>query len=139
LYVDFEQGFAGYGLKNATYLTDCSDIDDIIVFREDGSMMITRIQDKVYVGKPILHIAVWNRDDKRTVYHMIYRDGMAGATYMKRFTENSVTRDKEYQLTRGTKNSKVLYFSVNPNGEAETLTVYLKPRPKLRKQTFEVD
>jgi topoisomerase-4 subunit A len=139
LYVDYEQGFAGYGLKQATYLSDCSDIDDIIVFREDGTMMITKIQDKVYVGKPILHIGVWNRDDRRTVYHMIYRDGAAGATYMKRFTVNGATRDKEYDLTRGTKNSRVLYFSVNPNGESEILTVYLKPRPKLRKQTFEVD
>lgn len=139
LYVDYEQGFAGYGLKNATYICDCSDIDDIIVFREDGTMIITRIQEKVYVGKPIIHIGVWNRDDKRTVYHMIYRDGIAGATYMKRFSVSSATRDKEYILTRGTKNSKVLYFSVNPNGESEVLTVYLKPRPKLRKQSFEVE
>jgi len=139
LLVDYENGFAGYGLKNATYICDCSDIDDIIVFREDGTLIITKIADKVYVGKPILHIAVWNRDDKRTVYHMVYKDGSQGAFYMKRFSVSSATRDKEYVLTKGTKGSKVVYFSANPNGEAETLTVYLKPRPKLRKQIFEID
>jgi topoisomerase IV subunit A len=139
LLVDYDNGFAGYGLKNASYICDCSDIDDIIVFREDGSMIITKIAEKVYVGKPIIHIAVWNRDDKRTVYHMVYKDGSQGAFYMKRFSVSSATRDKEYILTKGTKGSKIVYFSANPNGEAEVLTVYLKPRPKLRKQIFEVD
>jgi topoisomerase-4 subunit A len=139
LMVDFDNGFAGYGLKNATFITECSDIDDIIVFREDGTMLITRISDKVYVGKPIVHIAVWNRDDKRTVYHLIYRDGATGPLFMKRFNVNAATRDKEYCLTRGTKNSKVIYFSANPNGESEVLTIYLKPRPKLRKQIYDIN
>lgn len=139
LYVDYENGFAGYGLKNAKYVCDCSDIDDIIVFRDDGTMVVSKVTDKSYVGKGILHIAVWKKDDERTIYHMVYRDGPLGATYIKRFAVTSIIRDKEYNLTKGTKGSKVLYFSVNPNGESEVLTVYLKPRPKLKKQVFDFD
>jgi len=139
LYLDRENGFAGYGLKNAELISECSDIDDIIVIRENGSMMVTKVSEKGHVGKGLLHIAVWNRDDDRTVYHMLYRDGKNGPVYMKRFQVTSITRDKEYDLTKGTKDSAVVYFSVNPNGESETLTIYLKPRPKLRKQVFEIN
>jgi len=139
LYVDYENGFAGYGLKNAEYVCDCSDIDDIIVFRDDGTMVVSKVSEKSYVGKGIIHISVWKKDDERTIYHMVYRDGPLGATYVKRFAVTSIIRDKEYNLTKGTKGSKVLYFSVNPNGESEILTVYLKPRPKLKKQVFDFD
>lgn len=139
LYVDYENGFAGYGLKSATYISECSDIDDIIVFRDDGTMVVSKVQDKAYIGKGLLHVAVFTKDDQRTVYHLIYRDGPHGATFMKRFFVTGVTRDKEYDLTKGTKGSKVVYFSVNPNGESEVMSVYLKPRPKLKKQVFDID
>ena len=139
LFLDRENGFAGFGLKNAEFISECSDIDDIVVIREDGSMMVTKVSEKGYVGKDLIHIAVWNRDDDRTVYHMLYRDGKNGPVYMKRFQVTSITRDKEYDLTKGTKDSAVVYFSVNPNGESETLTIYLKPRPKLRKQVFDIN
>lgn len=139
LYVDYENGFAGTSLKNATFIEDCADVDDIIVFREDGTMLVSKVTDKLYIGKGILHVAIWHKDDERTTYHMVYRDGANGVVMMKRFNVTSIIRDKEYDLTKGTKGSKVLYFSVNPNGESETLTVYLKPRPKLKKQVFDVD
>jgi topoisomerase-4 subunit A len=139
LYVDYENGFAGYGLKNAEFVADCSDIDDIIVFREDGTMTVSKVTDKAYIGKGILHIAVWKKDDERTIYHMVYRDGPLGATHIKRFSVTSIIRDKDYDLTKGTKGSKVVYFSVNPNGESEVLSIYLKPRPKLKKQVFDFD
>lgn len=139
LYVDFENGFVGYGLKNATYVSDCADIDDIIVFRDDGIMQVSKVSPKQYVGKEILHVAIFKKDDERTIYHMVYRDGAQGAAYIKRFAVKGITRDKEYNLTKGTKGSKVLYFSVNPNGESETLTIYLKPRPKLKRQVFDFD
>lgn len=139
LYVDYENGFAGYGLKGATYISDCSDLDDIIVFRDDGTMTVSKIQDKAYIGKGLLYVAIFKKDDQRTIYHMIYRDGPHGATFMKRFFVTGITRDKEYDLTKGSKGSKVVYFSVNPNGESEVMSVYLKPRPKLKKQVFDVD
>lgn len=139
LYLDRENGFVGYGLKQAEFVSECSDIDDIVVIRENGTMMVTKVSEKGHVGKGLIHIAVWNRDDDRTVYHMLYRDGKNGPVYMKRFQVNSITRDKEYDLTKGTKDSTVVYFSVNPNGESETLTIYLKPRPKLRKQVFDIN
>lgn len=139
LYVDFENGFVGYSLKNATYISECADIDDIIVFRDDGIMQVSKVAPKLYVGKEILHVAVFKKDDDRTIYHMVYRDGAQGASYIKRFAVKGITRDKEYNLTKGTKGSKVLYFSVNPNGESETLTVYLKPRPKLKRQVFDFE
>ncbi len=139
LYLDKENGFAGYGLKGAAFVSECSDIDDLIVFRSDGTLLITKVADKVYVGKGIMHLAVWNRDDQRTVYHLLYREGRSGATYMKRFQVTSATRDKEYQLISEKPGSQLLYFSVNPNGESEQLTIYLKPRPKLRRQVFDLD
>jgi len=139
LYVDYENGFAGTGLKGATFIDDCADVDDLIVFRDDGTMKVLKVSDKAYIGKGILHVAIWHKDDERTIYHMVYKDGLNGPVMMKRFNVTGIIRDKEYDLTKGGKNSKVLYFSVNPNGESEILTIFLKPRPKLKKQVFDVD
>ncbi|WP_258104607.1 DNA gyrase/topoisomerase IV subunit A [Marinoscillum sp. MHG1-6] len=139
LYVNREDGFIGYGLKKDEFVCDCSDIDDIIVFRKDGICQVTRIQDKVFVGKNILHVGVFKKGDERMVYNLIYLEGKSGRTMIKRFQVLSVTRDREYDLTKGTKGSKVLYFSANPNGEAETITVYLTAASKARKKVFDFD
>jgi len=139
LYVNREEGFAGTGLKKDEYICDCSDIDDIIAFREDGTYMITKVSPKFFVGKSIIHIDVFKRNDKRTIYNAIYRDGKNGNTYVKRFAVTGVTRDREYNLTKGTPDSRVLYLSANPNGEAEIVNVLLKPKPKLRKTSFDFD
>ncbi len=139
LYVNRAEGFAGTGLKKDEFVCDCSDLDDIIVFREDGSFVVTKVADKSFVGKNIIHIGIFDRNDDRTIYNMIYQDGAKGTSYMKRFPVKGVTRDKEYPLTRGTKGSKVLYFSANPNGEAEVVTIYLRHKPKLKKPVFELD
>jgi topoisomerase-4 subunit A len=139
LYVNREEGFAGYGLKKDEFVTDCSDIDDIIVFRKDGTMVVSKVQEKAFVGKDMLHIAVFKKSDERTTYNMIYRDGPKGAVLMKRFNVTGITRDKPYDLTKGTAASEVLYFSVNPNGEAERVTVFLKPSVALRKLQFDLD
>src|SRR5690606_2446724 len=121
------------------YIGDCSDLDEIIVFREDGQFVVTKIQDKVFVGKGIIHVAVFRKGDERTVYNMIYRDGKTGVSYVKRFCILGVTRDKEYDLTGGAKGSKVLYFTANPNGEAEVINIQLRPHSKLRKLQFDLD
>ena len=139
LYVNREEGFVGFGLKKDEYICDCSDIDDVIVFREDGKCMVVKISDKAFVGKNIIHVDVFKKNDNRTTYNMVYQDGTKGPVMMKRFAVTGVTRDKEYDLTKGTKSSSVLYFTANPNGEAEVLTVSLKPLPKLKKLLFEVD
>lgn len=139
LYVDMEEGFIGYSLKKAEYVADCSDISDIIVFFASGKMMVTKVADKKFVGKGIIYANVWKKGDNRTVYHMIYQDGKGGATMMKRFNVNSITRDKEYDLTKGTKGSKLLYFNVHPNGEREVITVVLRPRPHLKRLKFDID
>jgi topoisomerase-4 subunit A len=139
LYVDIEEGFIGWGLKKTEAVNDCSEIDDIIVFFSTGKMMITKISDKKFVGKGIIHADVWKRGDTRTIYHMMYQDGLGGPTMMKRFYVNSITRDTEYDLTRGTKGSKLLYFSVHPNGEKEIVTVMLRPRPHLKRLRFDID
>lgn len=142
LYVNRADGFIGSGLKkddSVEYVGDCSDIDEIIVFRGDGRCMITKVQDKVFVGKDIIHVAVFKKNDERTVYNMIYKDGESGISYIKRFSVVGVTRDKEYDLTKGTKGSKVLYFTANPNGEAEVVNVQLKPHSKLKKLQFDED
>lgn len=139
LYVDREEGFVGWGLKKDEYLCDCSDIDDIIVFRRNGTMMVSKVQEKAFFGKDIIHTAVWKKGDDRTIYNMVYQDGTNGATMMKRFAVDAITRDKEYDLTAGTKNSKVSYFTANPNGEAEVLNVLLRPRPHLKKLRLEVN
>jgi topoisomerase-4 subunit A len=139
LYVNRVDGFIGSGLKKDEPVGECSDIDDIIVFRSDGKCLITKVQDKVFVGKDIIHVAVFKKNDERTVYNMIYKDGESGTTYMKRFSVVGVTRDKEYDLTKGSKGSKMLYFSANPNGEAEVVNIQLKPHTKLKKLNFDED
>lgn len=139
LYVDYEEGFIGYNLRKAEYVSDCSEIDDVIIFFKTGKMMVTKISDKKFVGKGIVYANVWKRGDKRTVYHLIYQDGKGGATMMKRFNVKSITRDTEYDLTKGTKGSKMLYFSVHPNGEREIITVHLRARSHLKRLKFDVD
>jgi topoisomerase-4 subunit A len=139
LYVNREDGFIGTGLRKDEFVGDCSDIDEIIVFREDGRCVITKVQEKVFVGKDILHVAVFKKNDERTDYNMIYKDGQSGVSYIKRFAVTGVTRDKEYDLTKGSKGSRVLYFSANPNGEAEVVNVALKPHAKLKKLQFDED
>ncbi|MCJ8209454.1 DNA gyrase/topoisomerase IV subunit A [Mucilaginibacter sp. RS28] len=139
LYVNREDGFIGTTLKKDEFICDCSDIDEIIVFREDGRCMITKVQDKVFVGKGIIHAAVFKKNDERTIYNMIYKDGQSGVSYIKRFAVVGVTRDKEYDLTKGSKGTKVLYFSANPNGEAEVVNIQLKPHSKLKKLQFDED
>jgi len=137
LYVNRVEGFAGTGLKKDEFVCDCSDIDDIIVFREDGTVIVTKVAEKVFVGEQVIHIDVFRKNDERTIYNLAYQDGKAGGVYVKRFAVVGVTRDKEYNLTKGTKGSKVLYFTANPNGEAEIIRVALKPRPKLKKPVFD--
>jgi topoisomerase-4 subunit A len=142
LYVNRADGFVGSGLKkdeSVEFVGDCSDIDEIIVFRGDGRCIITKVQDKVFVGKDIIHAAVFKKNDERTVYNMIYKDGESGIAYIKRFSVMGVTRDKEYDLTKGTKGSKTLYFTANSNGEAEVVNVQLKPHSKLKKLQFDED
>jgi len=137
LYVDRKEGFIGYGLKKDEFVTDCSEIDDIIAFRKDGKFMVTRIAEKVFVGKNIIHIGVWKRGDERTTYHLIYVDGGSGKSYAKRFNVTSITRDKEYDLTKGDKESKVLYFVAHPNGEAERVELQLTPGSSARNKVFD--
>ena len=139
LYLDREEGFMGWGLRGFEQVDECSEIDDIIVFRGDGTMLVTKVADKKFIGKGVLHVAVWKKNDERTIYHLIYQDGPQGPSYMKRFAVTGITRDKEYDLTNGTKGSKVLYFSANPDGASETVRVNLRPRPNLRKTQFDVD
>ncbi|MBJ2172769.1 DNA gyrase/topoisomerase IV subunit A [Aureibaculum sp. A20] len=139
LYVNRKEGFFGTSLRKDEFVADCADIDDIIVFLEDGRMVVSKIDSKTFVGKNIIHIAVFKKKDKRTVYNMIYRDGKAGSTYMKRFSVTSITRDKDYDLTAGTKGSTVLYFSANPNGEAEVVMVYLRALGNVKKLKWDID
>src|SRR5690606_38215826 len=123
LYVNREEGFVGTSLKRDEYVADCSDIDDIIVFTGDGKMMISKVDSKIFVGKNIIHVAIFKKKDKRTIYNMIYKDGKGGPSFIKRFNVTGVTRDRPYDLTAGKPQSDVLYFSANPNGEAEVITV----------------
>lgn len=142
LYVNREEGFAGTGLKkedNGEYVCDCSDMDEIIVFLKDGRYMISKVQEKSFFGKNIIHVAVFNRNDSRTIYNAVYRDGRGGTIYAKRFAVTGITRDKEYNLTQGKEGSSVIWFSANPNGEAEVLKIYYKPKPKLKKLNEEYD
>ncbi|MFL9844433.1 DNA gyrase/topoisomerase IV subunit A [Flavobacterium rhizosphaerae] len=139
LYVNREEGFVGTGLKKDEYVADCSDIDDVIVFLRDGNMMVTKVDVKTFIGKDIIHVAVFNKNDKRTIYNMIYRDGKSGPTYVKRFNVSSITRDKAYDMTQGTKGSQVLYFSANPNGEAEVVTILLRQTGNIKKLKFDLD
>lgn len=139
LFVDRKEGFMGTSLRKAEFVCDCSDIDDIIVFHRNGTYTVSKVSDKAFIGKNPLHIAVFKKNDKRTIYNVVYKDGKTGFAFMKRFFVTGVTRDKEYDLTKGTRGSRILYFSANPNGEAETLKVILKPKSRIKKQTFEED
>lgn len=139
LYVNRLEGFVGYGIKKDEYVSECSDIDDIIVMRADGMMIVTKISDKAFLGKEIMHVNVFRKNDDRTTYNLVYQDGKTGPYYVKRFSISGVIRDKEYDMTKGTKGSRVIYLSANPNGEIETLQIFLKPRPKLKKTMFDFD
>ena len=139
LYVNREEGFVGTSLRRDEYVTDCADIDDIIIFTQDGKMTVTKVDAKTFIRKNIIHVAVFKKKDDRTIYNMIYRDGLGGTTYMKRFPVTSVTRDKEYDLTNGNAQSKVFYFSANPNGEAEIITVLLRQSKGIKKLKWDVD
>lgn len=139
LYVNREEGFIGTSLKKDEFVCNCSEIDDIIVFFKDGKYKVVKVAEKMFVGKNILYINVFKKNDKRTVYNVVYRDGKTGPYYIKRFGVNSITRDKEYDLTQGKPGSKIVYFSANPNAEAEIIRVTLKPKPRLQKLVFEKD
>ncbi len=139
LYVNYTEGFLGTSLKKDEYLCDCSDIDDVIIFRKDGTYFITKVSDKLFIGQNIIHIAIFRKSDKRTIYNVAYRDGKAGVTYAKRFNVTGLTRDKEYNLTKETLGSRITYFSANPNGEAEIVKVLLKPQGRIKKLNFEYD
>ena len=139
LYINRTDGFIGTGLKKDEFVCNCSDIDDIIIFYKDGKYKVIRVAEKVFVGKNVLHLQVFKKNDSRTIYNVVYRDGRKGYYYMKRFNVTSMTRDKEYDLTQGTPGSKVMYFTANPNGEAEVIKVTLDPNPKLKKIFIEQD
>jgi topoisomerase-4 subunit A len=139
LYVNREEGFAGTSLRKDEFVSECSDIDEIIIFRQNGTFIVTKVSDKVFVGQEIEHIAIFNKNDERTVYNMIYRDGKNGKVMVKRFNVMGITRDKEYFITKGTPDSKILYFTPNPNGEAEIVRVELRPKPRLKKLNFDFD
>lgn len=138
-YVDRSEGFIGTSLKKDEYLFECSDIDDIVVFKHDGSMIVTKVDAKTFVGKGIIHVGIWHKNDKRTIYNLIYRDGKNGPAYQKRFAVTGITRDKEYDLTAGNKGSEVLYFSANPNGEAEVVSIILKTHQRIKKLKFDIN
>jgi topoisomerase IV subunit A len=139
LYVNKAEGFVGTSLKKDDYVCDCSDIDDIIVFTQEGKMMVTKVDSKTFVGKDIIHVEVFDKKDSRTIYNMIYRDGKNGPSFIKRFAVTGITRDKEYDLTNGTKASTILYFSANPNGEAEVITILLRQVGSIKKLKWDID
>ncbi len=139
LYMNREEGFIGTSLKKDEFVGECADIDDVIVFMEDGKMTITKVESKTFVGKNIIHAAVFKKNDNRTVYNLVYRDGKNGPSYIKRFSVTGITRDKVYDLTNGTDQSKILYFSANPNGEAETITILLRALQRVKKIKWDVD
>lgn len=136
LYIDRQEGFIGTGLKKADFVQNCSDLDDVIIFYRDGKYKVIRIADKVFVGKGVLHVQVFKKNDKRTIYNVVYRDGKTGPYYIKRFNVTSITRDKEYDVTLGTAGSKINYFTANPNGEAEVIKITLDPNPDKKKQNI---
>jgi topoisomerase IV subunit A len=139
LYASLADGFIGTGLKKDEFMFDCSDIDEIIVFRENGAFTVVKVAEKIFIGKGIVHVGIFHRNDERTIYNAIYHDGETGVAYQKRFAVTGINRDKEYNLTKGTTGSKILYFSANANGEAEIVKVLLKPKPFLKKTFFEID
>ena len=139
LYINRQEGFIGMSLKKDEFICNCSDIDDVIIFYRNGTYKIVKVADKMFIGKDVLYVNVYKRNDTRTIYNVVYRDGKVGTNYIKRFAVTSAARDKEYDLTRGTEGSRVLYFSANPNGEAETVKVILKPKPRQKLLVFEKD
>ena len=139
LYVNREEGFIGWSLRKDEFIEECSDLDDIILFFDNGKVIVTKIADKKFVGKGILHVAVWKKGDERTIYHLIYQAGKMAPSYMKRFAISSITRDREYDIVGNANNPKIHYFSVNPNGRRETVLIKLRPRPKLKKLKIEID
>lgn len=139
LYINREEGFIGTGLKKDEFICNCSDIDDVIIFYKDGKYKIVRIADKLFIGKNILYVNIFKKNDKRTIYNAIYRDGKEGSYYIKRFNVTSMIRDREYDVTQGTPGSKIAYFTANPNGEAEVIKVTLRPNPRIKKLIFEKD
>ena len=139
LFVNREEGFVGTALKKDEYVCDCSDIDDIIIFTQSGQAVVTKVDGKTFVGKDIIHVAVFKKKDNRTIYNMIYRDGKSGPSYVKRFAVTAITRDKVYDLTSGSDHSEVLYFSANPNGEAEVVTVLLRQVGQIKKLKWDID
>lgn len=139
LYINREEGFVGTALKKDEFVACCSDIDDMIIFFRDGKYMITPVADKKFVGKNVLYVNIFKKNDKRTIYNVAYRDGKEGTTYIKRFAVTSIVRDREYDLTQGSPDSRVIYFSANPNGEAEIIKITLKPNPRVRRIIFERD
>ena len=139
LYINRAEGFIGTGLKKDEFVCNCSDIDDIILFYRNGTYKVVKVSEKMFVGRDILYLNVFKRNDNRTIYNVIYRDGKVGYNYIKRFAVTGVTRDKEYDITKGTEGSRILYFSANTNGEAETVKVILKPKPRQKLLVFEKD
>ena len=141
LYANLETGFVGIGLKKdeGEYLCDCSDMSEIIVIGKDGKYLITKVSDKAFFATNLLYVGIFNRGDSRTIYNVIYRDGKSTVYYAKRFAITSVTRDKEYDITQGKPGSNIVWFSVNHNGEAETVKIYFRARPKLKKLNMEYD
>lgn len=136
LYIDRQEGFVGTGLKKNEFVCNCSDIDDIIIFYKDGKFKIIKVADKIFVGKNVIHVQVFKKNDKRTIYNVVYQDGKKGTYFIKRFNVTSITRDRDYDLTQGKPGSRVMYFTANPNGEAETIKVTLDPDPKKKKQNI---
>ncbi len=139
LYINREEGFVGTSLKKDEYIANCSNLDDVILFYRDGRYLITPVADKKFVGKNVIYVNVFKKNDKRTIYNVVYRDGKDGTCYIKRFAVTNIIRDREYDVTQGTPDSRIMYFSANPNGEAEVIKVTLKPNPKIRKIIFEED
>lgn len=139
LYCNYNEGFVGYKLKNDSYICDCSSMDDVIAIRKDGTFVVKKVQEKEYLGKKLIHVGVYHKNDERTTYNMVYQDGAFGKFYVKRFNITGVIRGKEYSLTKGSKGSRIVYLSVNPNGEAERIKVNLKPAPRMRLNYIEYD
>jgi len=139
LYVNRKEGFVGYGLKKDEFVVECSDLDDIIVFREDGKYRVSRVQDKAFVGKGIIHVDVWKKGDDRKIYHAIYRDPVTGKNYIKRFAVTAITRDRDYDVTNGNPGAKLVYFEVHPNSESEVVTVHLSPNCRAKNKVFDFD
>ena len=139
LYINREEGFIGTSLKKDEFVANCSDIDDVIIFYKDGKYKVVRVADKMFIGKNVLYVNVFKKNDKRTIYNVVYRDGKDGFHYIKRFNITSITRDREYDVTQGTPGSRIIYFTANPNGEAEVIKITLKPNPRIKKIIYEKD